>query len=193
MSAPTSETSRRCPWADSEPAMRDYHDREWGIPLHDERALFELLSLEGAQAGLSWSTILKRRTGYRVAFENFEIDRVAAFGDADVERLMHDSTIIRNRQKILATITNARLVLDVRRDGGSLDELVWSFVGGKALDHRFTDLAQVPATTPESVAMSKTLRKRGFGFVGPTICYAFMQSAGLVNDHLLGCPAREAP
>jgi len=189
MSAPT---SNRCPWADSDPAMGDYHDREWGVPLHDERALFELLTLEGAQAGLSWSTILKRRDGYRVAFASFEVDRVAAFGDDDIERLMSDTTIIRNRQKIVATVTNARLVRELRGVGGSLDQLVWSFVGGKTVDHRFTRMAQVPAMTAESEAMSKALRKRGFSFVGPTICYAFMQSAGLVNDHLLGCPARKA-
>jgi DNA-3-methyladenine glycosylase I len=172
--------------------MRDYHDREWGIPLHDERALFELLTLEGAQAGLSWSTILKRREGYRAAFVNFEVDRVAAFGDGDVERLLSDTTIIRNRQKIVAAITNARLVVDLRKEGGSIDDLVWSFVAGRTIDHRFTSMAQLPATTAESEAMSKTLRKRGFRFVGPTICYAFMQSAGLVNDHLVGCPARNA-
>jgi DNA-3-methyladenine glycosylase I len=172
--------------------MRDYHDREWGIPLHDERALFELLTLEGAQAGLSWSTILKRREGYRAAFANFAPERVAALGDRDIERLMSDAGIVRNRQKIVATITNARLVLALGGEGSSLDELVWSFVGGKPLDHRFTQMTQVPAMTPESQSMSRTLRKRGFGFVGPTICYAFMQAAGLVNDHLVGCPARQA-
>jgi DNA-3-methyladenine glycosylase I len=172
--------------------MRAYHDTEWGVPLHDERGLFELLTLEGAQAGLSWSTILRRREAYRAAFANFEIDRVAAFDDGDVARLMSDASIIRNRQKILATITNARLGLDIQRSGSSLDGLVWSFVGGQPLDHRFTSMTQVPATTPASEALSKALRKRGFGFVGPTICYAFMQSAGLVNDHLIGCPARRA-
>ena len=172
--------------------MRDYHDLEWGIPLHDERALFELLTLEGAQAGLSWSTILKRRDGYRAAFANFEVDRVAEFTDADVVRLLGDTGIVRNRQKILATITNARLVRDLRASGGSLDGLVWSFVGGQPLDHRFTSMQQVPATTVESQQLSRDLRKRGFGFVGPTICYALMQSAGLVNDHLLGCVARRA-
>jgi DNA-3-methyladenine glycosylase I len=172
--------------------MLAYHDLEWGVPLHDERALFELLTLEGAQAGLSWSTILNRRDGYRTAFANFEIERVAEFGDEDFERLISDAGIIRNRQKIQATITNARLVVELERAGSSLDALVWSFVDGAPIDHRFTSMAQLPAQTDESAAMSKALRKRGFGFVGPTICYAFMQSAGLVNDHLLGCPARRA-
>ncbi len=181
----------RCAWANSDPAMRAYHDREWGVPLHDERALFELLTLEGAQAGLSWSTILKRRDGYRAAFANFEIERVAQLGDDDVERLMGDASIVRNRQKILATLTNARLVVDLAHAGSSLETLVWSFVNGQPIDHRFTSMADLPATTAESTAMSKALRKRGFGFVGPTICYAFMQAAGLVNDHLLSCPARQ--
>lgn len=183
--------SGRCAWADSDPAMREYHDREWGVPLHDERALFELLTLEGAQAGLSWSTILRRRDGYRTAFANFEIERVAGLGDDDLERLMADTGIIRNRQKIQATRTNARLVVELQRSGGTLDTLVWSFVDGRPIDHRFTSMAEFPAATAESEAMSKVLRKRGFGFVGPTICYAFMQAAGLVNDHLLGCPARK--
>jgi len=172
--------------------MRAYHDLEWGVPLHEERALFELLMLEGAQAGLSWSTILRRREGYRAAFANFEVGRVADFGDADVERLMTDTGIVRNRQKILATISNARLVRELRDTGSSFDRLVWSFVGGQPLDHRPTSMAHVPATTAESEAMSRALRKRGFAFVGPTICYAFMQSAGLVNDHLVTCPARRS-
>jgi DNA-3-methyladenine glycosylase I len=172
--------------------MSAYHDLEWGVPMHDDRALFELLVLEGAQAGLSWSTILKRRDGYRRAFENFEIERVANFDDRDIERLLNDSGIIRNRRKILATIVNAREVLRVQDEHGSFDAYVWSFVGDQPIDHRFTTMAEIPATTPESVALSKALRKRGFGFVGPTICYAFMQSAGLVNDHVLSCDARLA-
>jgi DNA-3-methyladenine glycosylase I len=170
--------------------MREYHDREWGVPLHDERGLFELLTLEGAQAGLSWSTILRRREGYRAAFASFQVDRVAAFDDGDVARLLNDASIIRNRQKIQSTIANARCVLELQRSGTSLDSLVWSFVGGRPLDHRFTSMSEVPATTPESEQLSRELRKRGFGFVGPTICYAFMQSAGLVNDHILSCSAR---
>jgi DNA-3-methyladenine glycosylase I len=170
--------------------MTAYHDREWGFPMHDDRALFELLVLEGAQAGLSWSTILKRRDGYRRAFANFEIQQVAEFDDSDVERLLADTAIIRNRKKILAAIVNARQVLNIQDEHGSFDAYVWSFVDGNTIDHRFDRMDQIPATTPESEAMSKALRKRGFGFVGPTICYAFMQSAGLVNDHLLGCFAR---
>jgi DNA-3-methyladenine glycosylase I len=172
--------------------MRAYHDLEWGAPLHDERALFELLSLEGAQAGLSWSTILRRRDGYRAAFANFDIDRVAGFGDGDVARLLGDVAIVRNRAKILATISNARLVRELHAGGSSLEELVWSFVEGRPLDHGFTSMAELPSTTEESQRMSRDLRKRGFGFVGPTICYAFMQSAGLVNDHLVSCPARRS-
>ncbi len=136
--------SGRCAWADSDPAMREYHDREWGVPLHDERALFELLTLEGAQAGLSWSTILRRRDGYRTAFANFEIERVAGLGDDDLERLMADTGIIRNRQKIQATRTNARLVVELQRSGGTLDTLVWSFVDGRPIDHRFTSMAELP-------------------------------------------------
>lgn len=170
--------------------MAAYHDRDWGVPLHDDRALFELLTLEGAQAGLSWSTILQRRDGYRRAFVQFEPARVAEFDDRDIERLLADSGIIRNRQKIVSTITNAREVLAVQQEFGSFDTYVWSFVNGETIDHRFTAMDQIPATTEESVRMSKALRKRGFGFVGPTICYAFMQSAGLVNDHLLTCSAR---
>jgi DNA-3-methyladenine glycosylase I len=171
--------------------MRTYHDQEWGVPLHDDRALFELLCLEGAQAGLSWSTILKRRDGYRAAFANFDIARVASFGDREIEALLGNSAIVRHRQKIVATVGNARRVVDIQREHGSLDQFVWSFVGGRPLDHAFETPAQVPATTPESEALSRALRQRGFGFVGPTICYAFMQSAGLVNDHLLSCPARQ--
>jgi DNA-3-methyladenine glycosylase I len=171
--------------------MAAYHDAEWGVPLHDDRALFELLTLEGAQAGLSWSTILRRREGYRAAFAQFEVARVAEFGESDVARLMADPGIIRNRQKIVATIGNARHVLAIQAECGSFDSYIWSFVGGQPIDHRFSSMAELPASTDESQAMSKALKQRGFAFVGPTICYAFMQSAGLVNDHLLGCDARK--
>jgi DNA-3-methyladenine glycosylase I len=170
--------------------MAEYHDLEWGVPLHDDRLLFELLTLEGAQAGLSWSTILRRRDGYRRAFANFEPSLVAAFDERDVERLLADSGIVRNRQKILSTIANAQKVLAIQQEFGSFDGFVWSFVGGRPIDHRLTRVDQVPATTEDSVRMSKSLRQRGFGYVGPTICYAFMQSAGLVNDHLVECSAR---
>jgi len=171
--------------------MAAYHDAEWGFPMHDDRELFELLTLEGAQAGLSWSTILRRRDGYRAAFAQFDIARVADFGDDDVTRLLADPGIIRNRQKILSTIGNARGVLAIQAEHGSFDSYVWSFVGGKPLDHRFRSMDEIPSTTPESEALSKALRQRGFAFVGPTICYAFMQSAGLVNDHVLSCDARK--
>src|SRR6266568_5983302 len=170
--------------------MQAYHDLEWGVPLHDEQALFELLTLEGAQAGLSWSTILRRRDGYRQAFVGFDVERVAAFDSDAIEQLLANTQIIRNRQKIVSTVENARRILTLGDEGMSLDQLVWSFVGGKPLVNNFTAMGELPAQTPESVAMSKALRKRGFGFVGPTICYAFMQSAGLVNDHVLQCDAR---
>jgi DNA-3-methyladenine glycosylase I len=167
--------------------MEAYHDQEWGVPLHDDRALFELLTLEGAQAGLSWSTILRRREGYRSAFTGFEPARVAAFDDEDVRALLANPAIIRNRQKIISTVENARRVLEVQKEHGSFDRFVWSFVGERPLVHAFASLAEIPAQTPESQALSRALRKRGFGFVGPTIMYAFMQSAGLVNDHVLTC------
>ena len=178
----------RCPWATGD--MEAYHDFEWGTPLHGDRALFELLTLEGAQAGLSWSTILRRRDGYRRAFANFEPEAVAGFTNADVDRLVGDTGIIRNRQKILSTVTNARRVLELQRAHGSFDAYIWSFVDGAPEIHEFRTLQELPAQTPRSVNMSTALRKEGFGFVGPTICYAFMQSAGLVNDHLLDCSRR---
>ena len=167
--------------------MRRYHDEEWGVPLHDDRALFELLVLEGAQAGLSWRTILHRREGYRAAFEGFDIAHVAAYGQADRERLLADARIIRNRAKIDAAIANARITISVQAEHGSLDALLWSFVGGIARRNVFRDISELPAQTAESQAMSKALRSFGFSFVGPTICYAFMQSAGLVNDHVASC------
>lgn len=166
--------------------MVRYHDLEWGVPLHDDRKLFELLTLEGAQAGLSWDTILKRREGYRRAFNGFEIARIAAYGETDAERLIQDSGIIRNRAKINATIGNARAVLELQREG-TLDAYVWSFVTGETNVNRFGSISEVPAQTAASRALSKDLQKRGFRFVGPTICYAFMQSAGLVNDHTVDC------
>jgi DNA-3-methyladenine glycosylase I len=166
--------------------MVRYHDLEWGVPLHDDRALFELLTLEGAQAGLSWDTILKRREGYRRAFDGFDIGRIASYGEADVARLLQDAGIIRNRAKVAATIGNARALLEIQRED-SFDAYIWRFVGGRTKLNRFASLAEIPAQTAESQAMSKDLLKRGFRFVGPTICYAFMQSAGLVNDHLVSC------
>jgi len=177
----------RCSWAGSDPLMVAYHDEEWGVPMHADHALFELLTLEGAQAGLSWSTILKRREGYRRAFAQFDVPTVASFGDADMDRLLADTGIIRNRQKLISTIANANQILAVQREHGSFDRFVWSFVAHTPLVRQ--TMADIPALTPESTALSRALRKRGFGFVGPTIMYAFMQSAGLVNDHLVSCPA----
>jgi DNA-3-methyladenine glycosylase I len=166
-----------------DPLYVAYHDEEWGVASHDERHLFEMLVLEGAQAGLSWSTILKKRDGYRRAFANFDVARVARFSGRDVERLMQDASIVRNRMKIEAAIANARATLEA----GSLDQLVWGFVGGEPIQNAWKTLAEVPAETAESKAMSKELKRRGFRFVGPTICYAFMQACGLVNDHTVDC------
>lgn len=182
----------RCEWARGDDAlMRAYHDDEWGRPTHDERALFELLTLEGAQAGLSWRTILHRREGYRTAFAGFDPDLVARFTTEDQARLLLDPGIIRNRAKIASTVANAQAVLRLRdevRDGvGGLPAHLWSFVGGEPIVGRFQSLADIPARTAEAEAMSRDLRKRGFAFVGPTICYALMQAAGLVNDHTVDC------
>jgi DNA-3-methyladenine glycosylase I len=176
----------RCPWASSE-AMIAYHDREWGRPVHDDRKLFEFLILEGAQAGLSWSTILNRREGYQKAFAGFDPVRVAKFGKREVERLTKDERIIRNRLKIESTITNAKAFLAVQKEFGSFDKYVWAFVGGKPIVNRWEKMGQVPAKTKESDALSKDLKKRGFKFVGSTICYAFMQAVGMVDDHLASC------
>jgi DNA-3-methyladenine glycosylase I len=176
----------RCGWIGVDPEYRRYHDEEWGTPLHDDRALFEKICLEGFQAGLSWITILRRRPGFRDAFDGFEIETVASYGDDDVERLMADERIIRNRAKVLATIGNARVTADLVRDRpGTLDQLIWSFA--PAAQPRPRTWADIPAVTPESEALSAALRKLGFRFVGPTTMYALMQSAGLVDDHLAEC------
>ncbi|HXH82733.1 MAG TPA: DNA-3-methyladenine glycosylase I [Candidatus Tectomicrobia bacterium] len=177
---------RRCAWA-RDPLDRGYHDREWGVPLRDDRRLFELLTLEGAQAGLSWSTILRKRSAYRRAFAGFDPRAVARFGAADVARLLADAGIVRHRGKIEATIENARRFLAVQREHGSFAEYLWAFVGGRPLQNRWRRAADVPAATEVSRALSRNLRARGFRFVGPTICYAFMQAAGLVNDHTVDC------
>lgn len=183
----------RCAWAvNGDAAMQAYHDSEWGVPQHDDRALFELLILEGAQAGLSWRTILSRRQAYRDAFHGFDIARVAGMGDADLEQLLVSSGIIRNRQKVFSARTNAQAALRARETHGSLDAFLWKFVEGTPVVNRWTDSSQVPATTPLSDRMSKDLRKAGFSFVGSTICYSFMQATGMVNDHLTGC-FRHAP
>lgn len=178
----------RCPWCGSDPLYVAYHDDEWGVPCHDERRLFEFLILEGAQAGLSWLTILKKRENYRRAFDGFDPQKIARYGDADVARLLGDAGIVRNRLKVAAAIANARALLQLYEAGGTLDALLWSFTDGQPLINRFRSMAEVPAETPASRAMSKELARRGFKFVGPTICYATMQSLGLVNDHLVTCP-----
>jgi DNA-3-methyladenine glycosylase I len=167
--------------------MVRYHDIEWGVPQHDDRALFELLILEGAQAGLSWQTVLRRREGYRRAFEGFDLKLMAAYGDADVNRLLSDPGIIRNRAKVAAAIANARAALAVQVEFGSLDAFLWSFAGGAPRQNAFGEMSEIPAETEASRALSKALLGRGFRFVGPTICYAFMQAAGLVNDHVRSC------
>ncbi|MEW6268649.1 MAG: DNA-3-methyladenine glycosylase I [Thermodesulfobacteriota bacterium] len=182
-----SDGRKRCPWAGQEPNMIAYHDREWGVPLRDDRGLFEFLILEGAQAGLSWATILGRREGYRRAFRGFDPAKVARFGAKDVERLLADPGIIRNRLKVDAAIVNARAFLDVQREHGSFASYLWSFVGGEPIRNRFRQQSEVPASTPESDALSRELRRRGFKFVGTTICYATMQAVGMVNDHLVSC------
>jgi len=184
----TTEPDHRCAWGDGpDPGYRAYHDTEWGVPVRDERHLFELLILEGAQAGLSWSTILHKRDGYRRAFAGFDPATVAAFGDDDTARLLADVGIVRNRAKVAASIGNAQATLRLYGEGTTLVDHLWSFTGGAALVNRFTSLSEVPAESDVSQAMSKDLRARGFRFVGPTICYALMQSAGLVNDHELAC------
>ena len=177
----------RCAWPGNDPLMLQYHDQEWGVPLHDDRKLFEFLLLDGAQAGLSWQTILRKREGYRRAFDNFDPHRIAQYGDADVARLLADAGIVRNRRKIAAAIGNAQACLRVVEAEGSFASFIWSFVGGATLDCRRSTMDEIPATSSESEAMSKELRRRGFRFVGPTICYAFMQAAGLVNDHVTAC------
>jgi len=182
----TAEHVHRCAWARGELDI-EYHDREWGVPQHDERALFEMLTLEGAQAGLSWSTILKKRDAYREAFASFDVARVARFTPARVEKLLLNSGIVRNRLKIESTITNARAFIRVAESEGSFDAYVWRFVNGKPIVNARRGLGDVPASTAESDALSADLKKRGFRFVGTTICYAFMQAIGMVNDHAIDC------
>jgi DNA-3-methyladenine glycosylase I len=175
---------RRCTWVpEADPLYVAYHDEEWGVPSHDDRHLFELLTLEGAQAGLSWSTILRKREGYRAAFAGFDAERVARFGRRDVERLLRDPRIVRNRLKVESAVNNARCVLEL----GSLDAYLWGFVDGAPIVGRWRSIREIPAETAESKAMGKDLKRRGFRFVGPTVCYAFMQATGLVNDHVMTC------
>ena len=176
----------RC-WNTDNPLYVKYHDEEWGTPVHDDRTLFEFLTLEGFQAGLTWELILKRRVALRRAFDNFNPDKIARYADEDVKRLMNDPGVIRNRAKILATINNAGRFREVKKEFGSFDAFIWQFVQGRTINHALRDFSNLPAESEESRAMSRELKKRGFKFVGPTICYAFMQAVGMVNDHLVHC------
>jgi DNA-3-methyladenine glycosylase I len=177
----------RCGWSLTDPLYRTYHDDEWGVPVHDDRKLFEMLILEGAQAGLSWITILKKRKNYRAAFDRFDPRKIAAYDTRKKKELLANAGIVRNRLKIEATISNARAFLAVQKEFGSFDSYIWQFAGGKPTMNRWTSLKEIPPKTPESDAMSKDLKRRGFRFVGSTICYAFMQATGMVNDHVTPC------
>jgi DNA-3-methyladenine glycosylase I len=178
---------QRCPWAESNDGLTAYHDREWGVPVHDERRWFEFLILEGAQAGLSWDTILRKRANYRTAFSGFDPAKVARFGSKEITVLLANAGIVRNRLKIESTISNAKAFLSVQKEFGSFDRYVWPFAGGQPRENRWKSVKQVPASTSQSDAMSRDLKERGFRFVGTTICYAFMQATGMVNDHLVTC------
>ncbi|MCQ6558524.1 DNA-3-methyladenine glycosylase I [Paenibacillus mendelii] len=177
----------RCGWVNEDPLYIAYHDKEWGVPVHDDQKLFEMITLEGAQAGLSWYTVLKKRETYRQAFDDFDFEKVAAYDDAKADELLLNEGIIRNRLKIASTIGNARAFIRVREEFGTFDRYIWSFVEGKPIRNRWQELKDVPAQTSISDAMSKDLKKRGFKFVGSTICYAFMQAIGMVNDHVESC------
>ena len=181
----------RC-WNTDNPLYVRYHDEEWGTPVHDDRTLFEFLTLEGFQAGLTWELVLKRRVALRKAFDNFDPDKIARYVDEDVKRLMNDPGVIRNRAKILATINNAERFREIKKEFGSFDTFIWKFVQGRTINHALRDFSNMPAESEESRAMSRELKKRGFKFVGPTICYAFMQAVGMVNDHTIDCH-RHAP
>lgn len=176
-----------CSWPNSKELDVIYHDTEWGVPLHDDQKLFEFIILEGFQAGLSWSTILKKRENFRKAFDNFDALKISSYNDEKVEQLMQNSGIIRNRLKIMATINNAKLFLETQKKIGSFDKYIWQFTGGTTIQNKWKSMSEIPANTPQSDAMSKDLKKRGFKFVGTTICYAFMQATGMVNDHTVNC------
>ncbi|ACE84278.1 DNA-3-methyladenine glycosylase I [Cellvibrio japonicus] len=186
LSAPH-DTPTRCSWCGDDPLYVAYHDKEWGVPLHDEQKLFEFLLLEGVQAGLSWITVLRKREAYRIAFDNFDPEKIARYTPAKVEKLMQNQGIIRNRLKIESAIHNAKVYLAMKKNGESLNEFLWSFVDGKPIQNKLRGIQDAVATTPESDAMSKALKKKGFKFVGSTICYALMQAAGMVNDHFITC------
>lgn len=178
----------RCPWAGTEQIYIDYHDKEWGIPLHDDQRLFEMLILEGMQAGLSWITILKKRENFRRAFDNFDVKKVAAYDSKKLEELMQNPGIIRNRRKITAAVSNAKAFLEIQKEFGSFDRFIWDYVGGVPIVNHFKNMSELPANTPLSDKISRELKKRGFGFVGTTIIYSFMQAIGMADDHLINCP-----
>ena len=178
---------KRCEWCGSEPIYVEYHDKEWGVPVHDDRLHFEMIILEGAQAGLSWITILKRRDSYREAFDNFDVIKVSKYSAKKIEKLLTNPGIIRNKLKVNATVKNAKSFIKIQEEFGSFDKYIWQFVGNKPIDNKWKKMADVPAKTKESDAMSKDLKKRGFSFVGSTICYAYMQAVGMVNDHTVDC------
>ncbi len=177
----------RCPWVNDDKLIEEYHDKEWGVPLHNDQKLFEFLILEGAQAGLSWITILKRRGDYRKAFDDFDPSKVAGYDDKKIDELLNNKKIIRNRLKILSAVSNAKALLKIKDEFGSFDSYIWQFVGGTTIENEWETLDEIPSKTKESEEMSKELKKRGFKFVGPTICYAFMQAVGMVNDHVISC------
>lgn len=181
------DDSPRCSWAGDDPLYQAYHDEEWGVPVHDDRVLFEFLLLEGAQAGLSWITILRKRENYRRLFDGFDAERIAGYDEAKIAALLQDSGIVRNRLKVRSAVSNAQAFLAVREELGSFDAFIWDFVDGRPIKNHWASMAQVPASTPHSDRMSKELKRRGFRFVGSTICYAYMQAVGMVDDHITGC------
>jgi len=178
---------KRCEWGNQSVLYQQYHDEEWGVSLHDDTRLYKFLILEGAQAGLSWETILKKREGYREAFDQFDAEKIAKYSDDKIESLLQNPNIIRNRLKVKSAVLNAQLFLEVQKEYGSFDTYIWQFTGGKTIQNRFKKISQLPANTLESDAMSRNLKKRGFKFIGTTICYAFMQATGMVNDHVVSC------
>jgi DNA-3-methyladenine glycosylase I len=177
----------RCAWCGDDPLYIKYHDKEWGVPLHDERSLFEMLILEGAQAGLSWITVLRKRENYRIAFDGFDVEKVASYGEDKIQELLTNPGIIRNRLKINSAVTNAKAFIEVQSQFGSFDEYIWKFTAGKTVKNSYNGVSELPATSIESDLMAKDLKKRNFKFCGSTICYAYMQSTGMVNDHLTSC------
>ena len=181
-------SDRTCAWALKHELEREYHDKEWGVPVYDDQVLFEFITLEGAQAGLSWITILKKREGYRAAFDNYDLNKLSSMNEDDVPNVIENFDVVRHKGKIASVYNNARATLELQKEFGSLSNALWQFVDNKVVENQWTEMSQVPASTEQSKAMSKFLKKRGFKFVGETICYAFMQATGMVNDHVVGCP-----